>query len=455
MLERMEPWEDRASIRRRSGSGRCGWCSSSRASTSRSGRRSARSRRRSAARRRRCASGCGRRERDSGTRAGLTTAERERLKELERENPRAEAGQRDPAQGVGVFRPGGARPPTEVMVAFIDDAPRRVRGRADLRACCRSPRRRTTSTRRASATRSGVRPARSATRSCGRRSAACGARTSRVYGASKVWRQLGREGVAVARCTVERLMRDMGLRGVVRGPRVQGHDHRRRGAQRGPPTSCSASSRRAARTSSGSPTSPTSRPGRASSTSPSSSTCSRAASSAGACRARCAATSRSTPWSRRCTRGRTRDGLVHHSDRGVQYLSIRYTERLAEAGIERSVGSVGDSYDNALAETIIGLYKTEVILPPRPVAQRRRRRVRDARVGRLVQQPPAARAHRLRARRQNSKRRTIAVKHPSHAGGTHVIESPGIPGRFTFLDPLDVSGIAWARTFGRSVSDDV
>ena len=53
--------------------------------------------------------------------------------------------------------------------------------------------------------------------------------------------------------------------------------------------------------------------------------------------------------------------LVHHSDRGVQYLSIRYTERLAEAGIEPSVGSVGDSYDNALAETIIGLYKTEVI----------------------------------------------------------------------------------------------
>ena len=53
--------------------------------------------------------------------------------------------------------------------------------------------------------------------------------------------------------------------------------------------------------------------------------------------------------------------LVHHSDRGVQYVSIRYTERLAESGIEPSVGSVGDSYDNALAETIIGLFKTEVI----------------------------------------------------------------------------------------------
>ena len=55
------------------------------------------------------------------------------------------------------------------------------------------------------------------------------------------------------------------------------------------------------------------------------------------------------------------DDLVHHSDRGVQYASIRYTDRLLDAGIAPSVGSVGDSYDNALAESIIGLYKTEVI----------------------------------------------------------------------------------------------
>ena len=61
-------------------------------------------------------------------------------------------------------------------------------------------------------------------------------------------------------------------------------------------------------------------------------------------------------WSRATT-----EELIHHSDRGCQYLSIHYTERLAEAGIESSVGSVGDSYDNALAETINGLYKTEVI----------------------------------------------------------------------------------------------
>jgi transposase InsO family protein len=54
-------------------------------------------------------------------------------------------------------------------------------------------------------------------------------------------------------------------------------------------------------------------------------------------------------------------GLIHHSDKGSQYVCIRYTERLVEAGIEPSVGSVGDSYDNALAETVIGLFKTEVI----------------------------------------------------------------------------------------------
>ena len=61
-------------------------------------------------------------------------------------------------------------------------------------------------------------------------------------------------------------------------------------------------------------------------------------------------------WARRIT-----GGLVHHSDRGSQYLSIAYSERLAEAGIEASVGSVGDAYDNALAETVNGLYKAELI----------------------------------------------------------------------------------------------
>ena len=62
----------------------------------------------------------------------------------------------------------------------------------------------------------------------------------------------------------------------------------------------------------------------------------------------------------------THDALVHHGDCGSQFLSIRYTERLAETGIKQSVGSVDDSYDNALAESIIGLYKAELIRPCGP-----------------------------------------------------------------------------------------
>ena len=58
---------------------------------------------------------------------------------------------------------------------------------------------------------------------------------------------------------------------------------------------------------------------------------------------------------------RPAESLIHHSDRGSQYLSIKYTERLADAGLELSVGTLGDSYDNALAETMIGLFKAEVI----------------------------------------------------------------------------------------------
>lgn len=68
-------------------------------------------------------------------------------------------------------------------------------------------------------------------------------------------------------------------------------------------------------------------------------------------------------WARR---GQSLDGLVHHSDRGVQYLAIVYTSRLHEAGVAPSVGSTGDSYDNALAETVNGLYKTECTIPRGP-----------------------------------------------------------------------------------------
>jgi len=81
---------------------------------------------------------------------------------------------------------------------------------------------------------------------------------------------------------------------------------------------------------------------------------------------------------------------VHHGDRGSQYLSIRFTERLAEASTDSSVGSIGDSYDNAFAESIIGLFKTKMITVP----ESRRRRVRHAGMGRLVKSPPAAGAYR-------------------------------------------------------------
>ena len=182
-----------------------------------------------------------------------------------------------------------------------------------------------------------------------------------VYGVRKVWRQLGRENVIVARCTVARLMRQMGLQGVVRG--------------------------KAARTTIGDQATPC---------------------PADRVNRQFQAPRPNALWLSDFTYVATWQGfvyvafvidayarrivgwrvsrtahasfvldaldqalhdrrpveggrLIHHSDRGVQYVSIKYTERLAAAGIEPSVGSVGDSYDNALAETINGLYKTEVI----------------------------------------------------------------------------------------------
>ncbi len=180
-----------------------------------------------------------------------------------------------------------------------------------------------------------------------------------VYGVRKVWRQLMREGLAVARCTVERLMQELGLEGARRGRKFK-------------TTVPDESAKRPA----------------------------------DLVNREFVATRPNELWvadltyvatwsgfvyvafvidvySRRIVGWRvsrslrtdlaldaleqavharpSSERLVHHSDRGTQYLSIRYTERLAEAGIESSVGSVGDSYDNALAETVIGLYKTEVI----------------------------------------------------------------------------------------------
>jgi len=181
-----------------------------------------------------------------------------------------------------------------------------------------------------------------------------------VYGARKVWLQLKREGFAVARCTVERLMARMGLRGAVRG----------RGFKR--TTIADETAARPADLVHRNFTAD--RPNRlwvADLT--------YVATWAGFVYVafvvdvfsrrivgwRVSSSLRSDlaldALEQALHARRDLDELVHHSDRGVQYVSIRYTERLAEAGIEPSVGSVGDSYDNALAETINGLYKAEVI----------------------------------------------------------------------------------------------
>ena len=182
-----------------------------------------------------------------------------------------------------------------------------------------------------------------------------------VYGARKVWRQLKREGFDVARCTVERLMRELGLEGAIRGKPV-----RTTVSDKAAPCPLDRVNRRFH------------------APAPNMlwvSDFTYVATWAGFVYVAFvidAYARRIVGWrvSRAAHAGFVLDaleqalhdrhpvrrgGLVHHSDRGSQYLSIKYTERLAEAGIEPSVGSVGDSYDNALAETINGLYKAEVI----------------------------------------------------------------------------------------------
>ena len=181
-----------------------------------------------------------------------------------------------------------------------------------------------------------------------------------VYGAEKVWRALHREGVDVARCTVERLMRCMGLCGAVRGRAFKVTTTSDESAAR-PPDLVERDFR-------------ASRPNQlwvADLTYVATwagfvyvafviDVFSRAI--VGWRVSRSLRSDLALDALEQALHARPdTDGLVHHSDRGVQYLSIRYTERLIEAGIEGSVGSVGDSYDNALAETVIGLFKTEVI----------------------------------------------------------------------------------------------
>lgn len=182
-----------------------------------------------------------------------------------------------------------------------------------------------------------------------------------VYGAYKVWRQLRRQGWQVARCTVERLMRDLGLRGNVKGktPRTtwpaavseRPADLVERKFTAAAPNRLWVADLTYVKTHSGwvyvaFVIDVFSR--RVVGWQASRSLRSDLALDA----------LEMALWARR---GEELAGLVHHSDRGVQYLSIRYTERLAEAGVNASVGSRGDSYDNAAAESFNSLYKTELI----------------------------------------------------------------------------------------------
>ena len=135
---------------------------------------------------------------------------RSELKRLAARKLRTETRQRDSAEGVGVFRPGGARPPSEVMVTLHRSAPGHLRSRADLRGPADRSVHLFPAQGAAAGCRRRGRRGRGAMTSCARRFSGSGTSNEQVYGPRKVWRQLRREGIRVARCTVERLMRDDG-----------------------------------------------------------------------------------------------------------------------------------------------------------------------------------------------------------------------------------------------------
>ncbi|MFM7361263.1 MAG: IS3 family transposase [Cyanobium sp.] len=299
-------------------------------------------------------------ERDAGRRAGPTSAESERVKALEREVRELRQANEILRKASAYFCPGGARPPVQAMIAFIDDH----RGAHGVEPICKVLPIAPSTYHDQVAKRAD--PARLSARA--KRDLVLKPEIERVfaenfevYGARKVWRQMNRESIPIARCTVERLMADLGLRGVIRGKPVRTTvqdkavpcplDHVNRVFHAPAPNMLWLSDFTYVSTWSG---------------------------FVYVAFVIDAYARRIVGWrvSRTAYAGFVLDaleqalherrparktGLVHHSDRGAQYVSIRYTERLAKAGIEPSVGSVGDSYDNALAETINGLYKAEVI----------------------------------------------------------------------------------------------
>ncbi|WP_105423702.1 IS3 family transposase [Neorhizobium sp. T25_27] len=297
---------------------------------------------------------------DTGKRAGLPSDVAEKMKALERENRELRQANEILRKASAYFCPGGARPPTEAMISFIDEH-RSVLG---VEPICRLLPIAPSTYYEVVAKRTDV--GRLSARE--RNDIAMKVEIRRVfnenfqvYGVRKVWRQLQREGFDIARCTVARLMRMMGLQGIIRGKPIKTTvsdrsapcplDRVNRHFKAPAPNMLwlsdftyvatwqgfvyvafviDAFARRIVGW-------------RASRT------------------AHAGFVLDALDQALHDRRPIHRGGLIHHSDRGVQYVSIRYSERLAEAGIEPSVGSVGDSYDNALAETINGLYKAEVI----------------------------------------------------------------------------------------------
>ncbi|WP_326589267.1 IS3 family transposase [Streptomyces brevispora] len=308
---------------------------------------------------------------DAGQRPGTTTEESAQLKALKKENAELKRAN-DILKAAAFFLRGRARPATHTLVAFIDEHRDRFGG---VEPICRT------------LTEHDCKIAPSTYYACKKRLETPSARSVRdeglkewiqdvytsnyrVYGARKIWRELNRQGHAVARCTVERLMRELGIQGAVRGKRVittlpggqteRAPDLVDRDFVAAAPNRCWVADFTHVKTWAGVvyvafvvDTFSRRIVGRS------------------------AATVKETVfvldalemaiWQRDRDEQPVRPGeLIHHSDAGSQYTSFRLAEHLDAAGIAASIGSVGDAYDNALMESTIGLFKTELIKPRRP-----------------------------------------------------------------------------------------
>ncbi|HBE9097924.1 TPA: IS3 family transposase, partial [Escherichia coli] len=296
-------------------------------------------------------------ERDTGGGdGGLTTAERQRLKELERENRELRRSNDILRQASAYFGEGGVRPPLEKMMPLLD----KLREQYGVGPLC-----------------SELHIAPSTYYHCQQQRHHPDKRSARaqrdnwlkkeiqrvydenhkVYGVRKVWRQLLREGIRVARCTVARLMAVMGLAGVLRGKKVRTTISRKAVAA-GDRVNRQFVAERPDQLWVADFTYVSTWQGfvyvafiidvfagyivgwRVSSSMETTFVLDAL---------------EQALWARRPS------GTIHHSDKGSQYVSLAYTERLKEAGLLASTGSTGDSYDNAMAESINGLYKAEVI----------------------------------------------------------------------------------------------